>query len=44
MTYEKTPEYAVSRTAPLNVIAVLPTRLTRFIYTFRELGDALWSM
>ena len=44
VAYEKTPKYAISRTAPLSVIAVLPARVARFIYTFRELGDTIWSM
>lgn len=44
MTYEKTPSYAISRTAPLSVIAVLPPRIARFIYTLREIGDTVWSM
>jgi hypothetical protein len=42
--FEKTPKYSCSRNTPLNLLAVLPARRMRFVYTFRELGALSWSM
>jgi hypothetical protein len=42
--FEKTPNYALDRAVPFNVLAVLPVQQIRVVFTYREAEPHLWSV